>query len=51
VVDGRVEARPTVTLALSFDHRILDGADADRAMEDLVRLLESPFRLGALPRT
>ncbi|HEX2031294.1 MAG TPA: dihydrolipoamide acetyltransferase family protein [Actinomycetota bacterium] len=50
VVDGRLEARPTVTLALSFDHRILDGADADRAMQDLVRLLESPFRLGALPR-
>jgi 2-oxoisovalerate dehydrogenase E2 component (dihydrolipoyl transacylase) len=50
VVDGRVEARPTMTLALSFDHRILDGADADRAMQDLVALLESPFRLGALPR-
>jgi 2-oxoisovalerate dehydrogenase E2 component (dihydrolipoyl transacylase) len=50
VVDGRVEPRPTLTLALSFDHRILDGADADRAMQDLVGLLESPFRLGALPR-
>lgn len=50
VVDGRVEARPTMTLALSFDHRILDGADADRAMTDLRGLLESPFRLGALPR-
>jgi pyruvate/2-oxoglutarate dehydrogenase complex dihydrolipoamide acyltransferase (E2) component len=50
VVDGRVEARPVLTLALSFDHRILDGADADRAMQDLVRLVESPFRLGALPR-
>jgi 2-oxoisovalerate dehydrogenase E2 component (dihydrolipoyl transacylase) len=50
VVDGRVEARPVLMLALSFDHRILDGADADRAMRDLVRLIESPFRLGALPR-
>ncbi|HEX2024980.1 MAG TPA: dihydrolipoamide acetyltransferase family protein, partial [Actinomycetota bacterium] len=50
VIDGRVEARPTMTLALSFDHRVLDGADADRAMGDLVALLESPFRLGALPR-
>jgi pyruvate/2-oxoglutarate dehydrogenase complex dihydrolipoamide acyltransferase (E2) component len=49
-VEGRVEARPTLTLALSFDHRVLDGADADRAMGDLVTLLESPFRLGALPR-
>jgi 2-oxoisovalerate dehydrogenase E2 component (dihydrolipoyl transacylase) len=50
VVDGRVEARPGVTLSLSFDHRIIDGADADRAMRDLRGLLESPFRLGALPR-
>jgi pyruvate/2-oxoglutarate dehydrogenase complex dihydrolipoamide acyltransferase (E2) component len=50
VVDGRVEARPAVTLSLSFDHRIIDGADADRAMRDLRQLLESPFRLGALPR-
>jgi 2-oxoisovalerate dehydrogenase E2 component (dihydrolipoyl transacylase) len=50
VVEGRVEARPAVTLSLSFDHRIIDGADADRAMRDLRVLLESPFRLGALPR-
>ncbi|HZB03024.1 MAG TPA: dihydrolipoamide acetyltransferase family protein [Actinomycetota bacterium] len=50
VIDGQVEVRPTLTLALSFDHRVLDGADADRAMTDLTRLLESPFRLGALPR-
>ena len=50
VVDGRVAPRSTVTLALSFDHRILDGADADRAMQDLVGLLQSPFRLGAIPR-
>jgi pyruvate dehydrogenase E2 component (dihydrolipoamide acetyltransferase) len=50
VADGRVEARPAATLSLSFDHRILDGADADRAMTDLRGVLESPFRLGALPR-
>jgi pyruvate/2-oxoglutarate dehydrogenase complex dihydrolipoamide acyltransferase (E2) component len=50
VAEGQVEVRPGLTLALSFDHRILDGADADRAMQDLVALLESPFRLGALPR-
>ncbi|MGH2545517.1 MAG: dihydrolipoamide acetyltransferase family protein [Actinomycetota bacterium] len=50
VVDGRVEARTAVTVALSFDHRIMDGADADRAMTALRELLESPFRLGGLPR-
>jgi 2-oxoisovalerate dehydrogenase E2 component (dihydrolipoyl transacylase) len=50
VMDGRVEARTAATLALSFDHRIMDGADADRAMTALRELLESPFRLGGLPR-
>ena len=50
VVDRQVEIRPTLTLALSFDHRVLDGADADRAMTELRGVLENPFRLGALPR-
>ena len=50
VVEGRVEARPAVTLSLSFDHRVMDGAQAGRALGDLGALLESPFRLGALPR-
>ena len=50
MVKGRVEARPAVTLSLSFDHRVLDGAEAGRAMKALGDLLESPFRLGALPR-
>jgi 2-oxoisovalerate dehydrogenase E2 component (dihydrolipoyl transacylase) len=48
--EGTVEARPGVTLSLSFDHRIIDGADADRAMSDLRMLLEDPARLGTLPR-
>lgn len=50
VVDGVVEARPAVTLSLSFDHRVMDGAEAGRALKALGELLESPFRLGALPR-
>jgi pyruvate/2-oxoglutarate dehydrogenase complex dihydrolipoamide acyltransferase (E2) component len=37
-------------MSLSFDHRVIDGAEADRAMTALRELLESPFRLGALPR-
>jgi len=48
--EGAMEARPGVTLSLSFDHRIIDGADADRAMSDLRMLLEDPSRLGTLPR-
>jgi 2-oxoisovalerate dehydrogenase E2 component (dihydrolipoyl transacylase) len=50
VVDGQVEARPAVTFSLTFDHRVLDGAEAGRALKALGDLLESPFRLGALPR-
>lgn len=50
VVGGEVQARPAVTLSLSFDHRVLDGAEAGRALKALGDLLESPFRLGALPR-
>lgn len=50
VVDGRVEARPACTLSLTFDHRVLDGATVGRAFGALVDLLESPERLGALPR-
>jgi pyruvate dehydrogenase E2 component (dihydrolipoamide acetyltransferase) len=50
VVDGQVVARPAATISLTFDHRVLDGAAAGRALTDLVALLESPERLGGLPR-
>jgi 2-oxoisovalerate dehydrogenase E2 component (dihydrolipoyl transacylase) len=50
VVDGQVEARPATTLSLTFDHRLLDGAEAGRALRALKDLLEDPFELGALPR-
>ena len=50
VVDGEVVARPACTLSLTFDHRVLDGAGAGRALTDLVELLRSPDRLGNLPR-
>lgn len=50
VIDGVVEARPTCTLSLTFDHRVLDGATVGRAFGALVELLESRERLDALPR-
>ena len=50
VVEGRLEPRPATTLSLSFDHRVLDGAEAGRALRTLGDILESPFRLGALAR-
>jgi 2-oxoisovalerate dehydrogenase E2 component (dihydrolipoyl transacylase) len=49
VVEGAVLARPACTLALSFDHRLMDGAQAGRALRDLRDLLQDPERLEALP--
>jgi pyruvate dehydrogenase E2 component (dihydrolipoamide acetyltransferase) len=42
VVDDRVVARDQVTLSLTFDHRIVDGAPAARFLDSLRRLLENP---------
>ena len=50
VVDGVVVARPAATLSLTFDHRVVDGAAAGRALTDLVALLQSAERLEGLPR-
>jgi len=49
VEEGQVSVRPSVTLSLSFDHRVLDGADVDKALTDLREILEDPERLGSLP--
>jgi 2-oxoisovalerate dehydrogenase E2 component (dihydrolipoyl transacylase) len=45
VVEGEVVARDVMTLALSFDHRILDGAEAGRFLRYLGDLIEKPARL------
>jgi 2-oxoisovalerate dehydrogenase E2 component (dihydrolipoyl transacylase) len=50
VVDGEVVARPACTLSLTFDHRVLDGATAGRALTDLVALLQDRERLRDLKR-
>ena len=39
--DGKVEVRPVVTLTLSVDHRVADGADAARFLDDVVKRLEA----------
>ncbi len=40
VRNGKIEVRKVVYLSLSFDHRILDGAEAARFVKDLKDLLE-----------
>jgi pyruvate dehydrogenase E2 component (dihydrolipoamide acetyltransferase) len=38
--DGAVKVKTTLPLCLSFDHRVIDGAEAARFSKDLVKLLE-----------
>jgi 2-oxoisovalerate dehydrogenase E2 component (dihydrolipoyl transacylase) len=47
---GAVEARPAFTISLTFDHRILDGAAAGRALTDLVDRLQHADALRELAR-
>lgn len=42
VVDGKVVARPTMTLTCAFDHRIVDGAQAAEFLTELRDLIEAP---------
>lgn len=48
VVEGRVVARPACTLSVTFDHRVLDGADVGRPLGVLVASLEDAHRLESL---
>ncbi|HZF00306.1 MAG TPA: 2-oxo acid dehydrogenase subunit E2 [Methylomirabilota bacterium] len=41
VRDGKIEARMMTPLALSYDHRVIDGGSAARFMVDLVAALEN----------
>ncbi|MCL5774491.1 MAG: 2-oxo acid dehydrogenase subunit E2 [Firmicutes bacterium] len=45
VRDGKIEARKIMGLSLTFDHRVVDGAEAARFTNDVISLLEDPDRL------
>jgi len=45
VVDGKVEVRPIMYLALSYDHRIIDGKEAVSFLKIVKESLEQPQRL------
>jgi pyruvate dehydrogenase E2 component (dihydrolipoamide acetyltransferase) len=47
VADGKLDARPTIRLCLSVDHRVLDGVPAARFLERIIEGLEQPQRLFA----
>jgi 2-oxoglutarate dehydrogenase E2 component (dihydrolipoamide succinyltransferase) len=45
VIEGKVEVRPIMYLALSYDHRIIDGKDAVSFLVRVKEYLEDPRRL------
>lgn len=45
VRDGEIRAVNTLPLCLSFDHRVIDGAEAARFSNDLISFLEAPEKL------
>jgi len=45
VVDGEIVARPMMYLAISYDHRLIDGKDAVQFLVAVKETLEDPARL------
>jgi 2-oxoglutarate dehydrogenase E2 component (dihydrolipoamide succinyltransferase) len=45
VVDGEVKVRPMMYIALSYDHRIIDGREAVQFLVTVKERLEDPARL------
>jgi pyruvate dehydrogenase E2 component (dihydrolipoamide acetyltransferase) len=44
--DGdRIAVRPTMTLSLAFDHRVIDGAPAARFLDRITQLVQDPLLL------
>jgi 2-oxoglutarate dehydrogenase E2 component (dihydrolipoamide succinyltransferase) len=45
VIDGDIVVRPMMYLALTYDHRIIDGKDAVQFLVTIKNVLEDPVRL------
>jgi 2-oxoglutarate dehydrogenase E2 component (dihydrolipoamide succinyltransferase) len=45
VIEGKIEVRPMMYLALSYDHRIIDGKEAVTFLIRIKEAIESPERL------
>ncbi|KAJ2764388.1 2-oxoglutarate dehydrogenase complex E2 component [Coemansia nantahalensis] len=45
VVDGKIEIRPMMYVALSYDHRIIDGREAVTFLVKVKEAIEDPSRL------
>ena len=45
VVDGKIEARPIMYVALTYDHRIIDGREAVLFLKQIKETIEDPRRM------
>jgi len=45
VVDGKLEARPMMYLALTYDHRLIDGREAVTFLKSIANKIEDPARM------
>jgi 2-oxoglutarate dehydrogenase E2 component (dihydrolipoamide succinyltransferase) len=45
VIDGQIVVRPMMYLAMSYDHRIIDGREAVQTLVTIKQCLEDPARL------
>ena len=45
VIDGKIEIRPMMYLALSYDHRVIDGQQAVTFLVKIKETIENPMRL------
>ena len=44
-INGKVEIRPIMYLALSYDHRIIDGRDSVKFLVKVKELIEDPVQM------
>ncbi len=45
VVNGQIVIRPMMYIALSYDHRVIDGSSSVRFLVKVKELLEDPIKL------
>lgn len=45
VIDGQIAVRPVMNFSLTFDHRVVDGADAAKFLARIKELVENPILL------
>ncbi len=45
VVDNKIEARPMMYVALTYDHRLIDGREAVLFLRNVKELIEDPRKM------